>query len=214
MYNDWTLALAAYNCGSGNVNKAIARAGGKDKVTSFWDIYPYLPRETRGYVPAFIGASYAFAYHRQHNIEPRPAPLPIAVDTVMVSRPLSLKQLEATLGISIDTLTGLNPQYTEGIIPASTRPYPLTLPMADVSRYIAGEVAVHALDSVYLASYLNPKNIDENAAVNEITYRVKSGDNLGSIARKHGVTVTQIKTWNKIKNANKISVGQRLTIWK
>lgn len=108
IYHDWTLAIAAYNCGPGNVNKALARAGGG---TTFWDIYEYLPRETRGYVPAFVGASYAYAYHQQHGIQSENPPMPLATDTIRVTRLLHLGQVASTLDIPIETLRTLNPQY-------------------------------------------------------------------------------------------------------
>ncbi|MBR5864404.1 MAG: lytic transglycosylase domain-containing protein, partial [Alistipes sp.] len=109
MYNDWSLALAAYNCGPGNVNKALARAGGKPE--SFWDVYWHLPRETRGYVPAFIAATYAYAYHQAHNIEYAEPPLPIAVDTVHIDRLMHLKQITSTIDVDSTTMAMLNPQY-------------------------------------------------------------------------------------------------------
>lgn len=111
IYHDWTLAIAAYNCGPGNVNKALARAGGG---TTFWDIYEYLPRETRGYVPAFVGASYAYAYHQQHGIQSENPPIPLATDTIRVTRLLHLGQVASTLDIPIETLRTLNPQYQNG----------------------------------------------------------------------------------------------------
>ena len=117
-YGDWSLALAAYNCGPGNVNKAIARAGVRG---SFWDIYNHLPRETRGYVPLYMGATYAFAYHRAHGVTIPTPPMPIAVDTVMINRPLHLEQVSSTLDIDIEVLKMLNPEYTMQIIPATTK---------------------------------------------------------------------------------------------
>ena len=128
IYNDWSLAIAAYNCGPGNVNKAIARSGGKN----FWEIYDYLPRETRGYVPAFIGASYAYAYHRQHGIEPTEAPIPLSVDTVRINKLMHLGQISSTIDLPIETLRQLNPQYKLDIIPATTKPYTLVLPQRHV----------------------------------------------------------------------------------
>mgnify|MGYP000683000108 CR=1 FL=1 len=127
IYHDWTLAIAAYNCGPGNVNKALARAGGG---TTFWDIYEYLPRETRGYVPAFVGASYAYAYHQQHGIQSENPPMPLATDTIRVTRLLHLGQVASTLDIPIETLRTLNPQYKMDIIPATIKSYTLVLPPA------------------------------------------------------------------------------------
>ena len=209
IYNDWTLAIAAYNCGPGNVNKAIARSGGK----TFWDIYDYLPRETRGYVPAFIGATYGYAYHRLHNIEPAETPLPLATDTLHVNRILHLGQISSTIDIPLETLRELNPQYKLDIIPATTKSYTLTLPQHSVADYIAHEQEIFAKDSAYLKEYINPANLDKKRQQRTGTvYVVKRGDTLGAIARRYRVTTAQIMRWNGIKNAHKLRIGQRLRI--
>jgi membrane-bound lytic murein transglycosylase D len=161
--------------------------------------------------------SYAFAYHNQHNITSQSCPLPIAVDTIMVSRPLHLKQIEATLGTPIDILQGLNPQYLEDIVPAVGKSYPVMLPIADATRYISNTETIHALDSVYLAEYLYPNNLTaatKELIESETIHKVKSGETLSAIARKYGVTLTQIKQWNNIKNVNSLKIGQRITIRK
>lgn len=215
MYGDWTLALAAYNCGPGNVNKAIKRAGGNTK--SFWDIYPYLPRETRGYIPSFIAATYAYTFHRQHNIEPEQSPLPLATDTLMVNRVMHLEQISSTIGTPIDIIRALNPQYKIDIIPAQGKSYPLTLPLEEVSKYIENEQQILDKDMVYLAQYLKPSNIDPNKkefSLESYTYKVKSGDTLGAIAARNGVKVSQIMKWNNIKNPNQLRVGQKLEIYR
>ena len=116
IYEDWTLALAAYNCGPGNVNKAIKRAG--DQAEDFWDIYPYLPAETRGYVPSFIAATYAYTFSYQHDIAPAPTAMPLATDTVMISRPMHFDQITSTIDLPKEVLRSLNPQYKMDIIPA------------------------------------------------------------------------------------------------
>ena len=209
IYNDWTLAIAAYNCGPGNVNKAIARSGGK----TFWDIYDYLPRETRGYVPAFIGATYGYAYHRLHNIEPAETPLPLAIDTLHVNRILHLGQISSTIDIPLETLRELNPQYKLDIIPATTKSYTLTLPQHSVADYIAPEQEIFAKDSAYLKEYINPANLDKKRQQRTGTvYVVKRGDTLGAIARRYRVTTAQLMRWNGIKNAHKLRIGQRLRI--
>ena len=209
IYNDWTLAIAAYNCGPGNVNKAIARSGGK----TFWDIYDYLPRETRGYVPAFIGATYGYAYHRLHNIEPTETPLPLATDTLHVNRILHLGQISSTIDIPLETLRELNPQYKLDIIPATTKSYTLTLPQHSVADYIAHEQEIFAKDSAYLKEYINPANLDKKRQQRTGTvYVVKRGDTLGAIARRYRVTTAQLMRWNGIKNAHKLRIGQRLRI--
>ncbi len=214
IYNDWPLAIAAYNCGPGNVNKAIARSGGK----TFWEIYDYLPRETRGYVPAFIGATYAYAYHRQHGIELAEAPIPLAVDTIRINRLMHLEQIASTINITMETLRQLNPQYKMDIIPATTKPYTLTLPTRMVSQYIAHEAEIYAKDSTYLKDYLNPANLDkkrkERPAGSYTYYTVKRGDTLGVIARRYRTTTTQIMRWNGLKSAHKVRIGQRLRIQK
>jgi membrane-bound lytic murein transglycosylase D len=214
LYNDWTLALAAYNCGPGNVNKALKRAGTDAKT--FWDIYPYLPAETRGYVPAFVAATYAYAYHKQHGIEiSEHFLMPVAVDTMTIRRLMHLDQVATTLGVPLETLRALNPQYTKDIVPALDKPYALVLPQNHLTHYIGRAEEIHAKDSLYLAEYLNPANISQTRAILTATatvHRVKSGENLGIIARKYGVLVSQIVKWNNIKNANKLSVGQRLEI--
>ena len=203
------LAIAAYNCGPGNVNKAIARSGGKN----FWEIYDYLPRETRGYVPAFIGASYAYAYHRQHGIEPTEAPIPLSVDTVRINKLMHLEQISSTIDLPIETLRQLNPQYKLDIIPATTKPYTLVLPQRYVMQYIAHEPEIQAKDSMYLKEYINPANIDKKRQERSgSVYVVKKGDTLGAIARRYRVTTAQIMRWNKLKSAHKLRIGQRLRI--
>ncbi len=215
MYGDWTLAIAAYNCGPGNVNKAIKRAGGHART--FWDIYDYLPRETRGYIPAFIGATYAFTYHRQHDIEPVYQNLPLARDTVNIDRLMHLEQVSSTLDIDLDILRAMNPQYKMDIIPAVGRNYHLTLPQNEMARYIEMEPEIISKDSIYLAQYLkkNPSTGRPDVVMNSSTeYRVKSGDTLGAIARRHGVTVNQLIRWNNLSDPNKLRLGQRLEIHK
>lgn len=212
-YGDWSLALAAYNCGPGNVNKAIARAGVRG---SFWDIYNYLPRETRGYVPAFIAATYAYNYYNLHGIEVTTPPIPMATDTIMISRVMHLEQVASTINIPIETLRLINPQYRLDIIPATTKNYPLTLPVRDLSHYIINEDSIMAKDSLYLKEYLDPtkvekKRVEENVA-RTITHVVKRGETLGGIARRYGVTTRQIMQWNNLANANKLRIGQRLRI--
>ena len=216
MYNifgDWTMALAAYNCGPGNVNKAIARFGAKDKIT-YWDIYDYLPAETRGYVPKFIAALYAFNYHRSHGIKPATMPQVVSTDTVMISRTVHLGQIASTIDVNIETLRALNPQYKIDIIPASRKQYSLTLPQTYVSDFLASQDEIYAKDSIYLKEYLNPKNLDKKRAEGVgYVYKVKKGDNLGLIAKRNHCTVKQLMKWNKLKSTN-IRIGQKLRIEK
>ena len=161
LFGDWMLAIASYNCGPGNVNKAIARSGGGK---SFWEIYDYLPRETRGYVPAFIGASYAYAYHKQHGIELTEAPLPLAVDTIRVAKLMHLGQVASTLDLPIEVLRQLNPQYRLDIIPATNKHYTLILPQQYACRYIACEEEIQRKDSLFLKEYINPANVAKKRA--------------------------------------------------
>lgn len=221
MYNDWTLTLASYNAGPGNVNKAIARAGGeyKNYDGSFWDVYEYLPEETRKYVPLYMGATYAFAYHRAHGVEVPMPPMPIAVDTIMISKPMHLEQVSSTINISLDMLKMLNPQYLMQIIPATSKKYSLTLPIENICEYIEHEQEIHAKDSLYLKEFIVPANLEakrqETPQVQKPKtkyHTVASGDTLGSIARKYGVTVNQLVTWNKLSNPNALNIDQKLQV--
>ena len=210
IFGDWNLAIASYNCGAGNVNKAIRRSGGK---RAFWDIWPYLPRETRGYVPAFVGALYAMTYYKEHGIKPEAVEMPIHVDTFRINRQLHLKQVADLTGAPIEELKNLNPQYRHDIIPGDSREYILRLPYTYTNAFIDVE------DSVYrhkVDEYFNPvtiKKIKDGGDGERIVYRVKSGDYLGRIAQRYGCSVPQIKRWNNLKN-NNIRVGQRLVIYR
>ena len=212
VYGDWTLAIAAYNCGPGNVNRALARAGQNCKT--FWDIYDYLPRETRGYVPKFIAAAYAYTYHKEHNIVPKPTPDCIATDTVMVHRVMHLGQVASTLNIPLETLRDLNPQYKLDIIPATKRSYALRLPARYTSEFITNEKEIHSKDSLYLKEYINPANLEKKRAEGVgYIYTVRSGDNLGLIAKRNRTTVKEIMRWNKL-SSTVIRPGQKLRIEK
>lgn len=216
LYGDWTLAIASYNCGPGNVNKAIIRAGGspKDYDGSFWDVYAGLPRETRSYVPLFMGATYTFAYHEAHGIKYSTPAMPLAVDTIMITRPLHLEQVSSTIDVSLELLQMLNPEYRLSIIPATTKAYPLTLPMERITEFIEMQDSIFAKDSLYLGDYIIHANIEKkrNEAPPATYHVVKKGDTLGAIARKYGRTVKQLMNWNGIKNANSLRIGQRLRV--
>ena len=210
IFGDWNLAIASYNCGAGNVNKAIRRSGGK---RAFWDIYPYLPRETRGYVPAFVGALYAMTYYKEHGIKPEAIEMPAHVDTFKITKMLHLKQVSELTGAPLDELKNLNPQYSHNIIPGNSREYILRIPYNYTNAFIEHE------DSLYrhkADEYFNPatlKKIVDGADGERIVYKVKSGDVLGRIASRHRCTVDQIKRWNNLKN-NNIRVGQTLIIYR
>lgn len=212
VYGDWTLAIAAYNCGPGNVNRAIARAGANCKT--YWDIYDFLPRETRGYVPKFIAAAYAYTYHKAHNITPVATPDCIATDTVMVNRVMHLGQVASTLNIPIETLRDLNPQYKLDIVPATKKAYSLRLPTRYISEFILNEKVIHEKDSLYLKEYINPANLEKKRAEGVgYIYTVRSGDNLGVIAKRNRCTVKELMKWNRL-NSTIIRPGQKLRIEK
>lgn len=210
IFGDWNLAIASYNCGAGNVNKAIRRSGGS---RAFWDIYPYLPRETRGYVPAFVGALYAMTYYKEHGIKPEAIELPAHIDTFKISKMLHLKQVSHFTGASLEELKNLNPQYSHDIIPGNDKEYILRLPYTYSNAFIDNE------DSLYIynaAEFFNPvtlKKIKDGGDGERIVYRVKSGDYLGRIASRHRCTVAQIKRWNNL-TSNNIRVGQKLVIYR
>ena len=228
MYNDWTLTLASYNTGPGNVNKAIVRAGGNPKnyKGSFWDVYEFLPEETRQYVPFYMGATYAFAYHRAHGVEVPAPPMPIAVDTIMINRPMHLEQISSTIDISLDMLKMLNPQYLMQIIPATSKEYALTLPVERISDYLEHEKEIHAKDSLYLKEYVIHANLEKkrkevpqmqksstSSSSSATKYHtVAEGETLGAIARKYNVTTKQIVDWNKLSNPDALSIGQKLRV--
>ena len=213
-YGDWNLALAAYNCGAGKVNKALRRV--EDKKAGFWDIYPYLPAETRGYVPAFIATTYAYHYHAQHGIEPTEVALPIVTDTVHINRIMHLEQISSTIGTPMEVLRALNPQYKQDIVPAVRgREYDVVLPLSEVPKFIDYEAEIMGKDTLYLAEYMSPRKNGEmpTFVIDSKIHKVKSGENLSLIAKKYGVTVKQICKWNNIQDASKIRVGQKLEIF-
>jgi membrane-bound lytic murein transglycosylase D len=208
IFGDWNLAIASYNCGAGNVQKAIKRAGSRQ----FWDIWPFLPRETRGYVPAFVGALYALKYHKEHGIEALAVPMPAHTDTFKIRKMVHLKQVSELTGAPLEELQSLNPQYRHNIIPGNDREYILRIPYKFTDAFIAHEDSLHRhKDSIYF-NPLTIKKIKDGGDGQRIVYKVKSGDYLGKIATRYRVTVTQIKKWNGLKS-NNISIGQRLVIY-
>lgn len=222
IYNDWSLAIAAYNCGPGNVNKAMRRAGdaqGKD----FWAIYPFLPAETRGYVPAFIAATYIMNYYGQHNISPALARKPIITDTIHVCRRVHFDQISDVMGIPVAELRVLNPQYRRDIIPGDIRPYTLTLPSLQVYAYLANEDSIvnHNAERYARRDVVEPADGSVSGSDSRGEYveqvvtkyhTVKRGENITSIARKYGVTTASIRSANKLGRRAGVKRGQRLRI--
>ena len=210
IFGDWNLAIASYNCGAGNVNKAIRRSGGK---RAFWDIYPYLPRETRGYVPAFVGALYTMTYYKEHGIRPEAVGMPVHVDTFKVNKKLHLKQVSELIGIPHEEVRNLNPQYAHDVIPGDSREYILRLPYTFTTAFIENEDSLYTYKADTYLNLATLKKIVDGADGERIVYRVKNGDYLGRIASRHRCTVAQIKRWNGLKS-NNIRVGQRLVIYR
>ena len=211
IFGDWSLAIASYNCGAGNVNKAIRRSGGK---TDFWEIYDYLPRETRGYIPAFIAALYTLNYYPEHGIVPAQISLPAHVDTFHVEKNLHFQQISDNIGIPMETLRDLNPQYLHDIIPGTEHTYILNLPHQYTLAYVDLQDSIYRYkDSVFFSAVAVQK-IKETGGSGEqrVIHKVKSGETLGSIAKKHHTSVANIKRWNGLKSDN-IRVGQRLYIY-
>ena len=216
-FGDWALAISSYNCGAGNVSKAIRRADGK---RDFWSIYEYLPRETRGYVPAFVGAMYAMTYHREYGIAPQQTGMPVQTDTFMIRRNLHFSQIEAVVGVPMKDLQNLNPQYVNDIIPGNKHPYVLKLPYNWTGSFLdANRDSLYAykadslLSGKVLADVAAGRSGKSTSGQQRIAYKVKSGDFLGRIASRYGVTINQIKSWNHLRS-NSIQIGQTLYIYK
>ncbi|MBP5337130.1 MAG: LysM peptidoglycan-binding domain-containing protein [Bacteroidales bacterium] len=229
-FGDWALAISSYNCGAGNVSKAIRRADGK---RDYWSIYPYLPKETRNYVPAFVGAMYAMTYYREYGIVPQQMGMPAQTDTFMIRRNLHFDQIEAVVGVPKEELQNLNPQYINDIIPGNNHPYVLKLPYTWTADFLEANrdtLYAYKADSLLTGRVLQDQGSkgksgsggksstgkssgSSTSSQQRIAYKVKSGDYLGKIASRYGVTVNQLKSWNKLKS-NSIQVGQTLYIYK
>ena len=211
IFGDWTLVIASYNCGPNNVSKAIKRAGG---VTDYWTIYPYLPRETQGYVPAFIAANYIMNYYCEHNICPVKTTPPPTSDTLHVTRNVRLDRVGQVCGVPLDELKALNPQYRTNMVPGEVRPCILRLPGDKVNAFI------EAGDSIYVQPE-EQKNVVEVAVRDTksrgssqsrgVYVKVRRGDTLGAIARRNHTTVNRIKRLNKMRST-RINPGQRLRV--
>ena len=217
VFQDWNLVIAAYNCGSGNVNKAIRRAGGK---RDFWSIYPYLPRETRNYVPIFIAANYAMNYGKEHGICKAPIEKTMLTDTIRTDQRMHLQQVSENLDISMDELRRLNPQYSRDILPGGNT-YALCLPAEKVGPFIDMQDSIMAYKA---DSLINNRRAEIDLAkvtsvtgayrINGVTYyTIKKGDTLGGIAKKFHCSVKQLKQWNGL-NSDIIREGKKLKICK
>lgn len=210
IYEDWFLVLAAYNAGAGNVNRAIRRAGGKK---NYWAIWPYLPKETRGYVPAFIAVNYVMKYAAEHNLYPvHPGIMMHGTDTVTVRELISFEQLNEVLGVPLNDLRFFNPQFKRGIIPASKEnPYVIRIPSDFVGAFLNNEEQVYA--------YKTKKGIEKETLLEEVkkvsdrsTHTVRSGETLGVIAKKYRVSVKQLQSWNNMRSTN-LGIGQKLVVY-
>lgn len=221
IYKDWTLALTAYVTGTDVVNKAIRRANGKK---DFWSLYPYLPAETRDYLPAYVAMSYFVNYHDQLNLKPLLADLPFAADTVCIRKELHLRQVSKVLDIPMNILRELNPQYKHDILPAGPKICILNLPVSYGDKFRLYKDSIFRFsDSVVMASRqptiifpgtsYYPRNESSNVSgKSQIYHTVRSGETLGLIAAKYHVTITDIKAWNHMKS-DFLRVGQQLLIY-
>lgn len=214
MFGDWGLAISAYNCGAGNVRKAIARSGGKK---TFWQVSPYLPRETQNYFPLYIGALYLMKYHNDYGIRAAKIAIPSAVDTVMVSKEMHLEQVSKVLNIDLDELKTMNPQYKRLIIPAYSQPYPIRLRVTDMVRFIEMQDSIH---NYHYEEYFTPMKVYTSQFTGKpladgeskkIYYYVKNGDNLSKIAAKYHLSVSELKKMNNL-SSNSVKVKQRLLV--
>lgn len=215
IYQDWNLVIAAYNCGPGNINKAIRRAGGEK---DYWSIYNYLPKETRGYVPAFIAANYIMTYYCDHNICPMETTMSLNTDTVQVNKDLHFEQISDICGINVEQIRSLNPQYKKDIVPGNSKSSTLRLPRNYVSTFIDSQ------DTIYTHRVSELFNKRKTVSVKEETtsarpssgaiyHKIKKGETLSTIAGKYSVSVKEIKRWNNLRRSN-ITAGKRLKIYR
>lgn len=234
IFGDWSLVIAAYNCGPENINKAIHRADGQ---ADYWKIYPYLPRETRGYVPAFIAANYVMNYYCEHNICPMRTTLPAKTDTVVVSKDVHLKQIADVCGIDIEELRTLNPQYRRDIVNGNNKPSVIRLPANATNTFIANEDSIYRYETDALLtrrslvevesskyttstsstrkSYSKSKSKKRKSSRRSRTRKksvtVRSGDTLSEIAERHHTTVKKLRQLNGIKG-NNIRAGKKIRV--
>ena len=223
VFGDWTLVIAAYNCGPEQVNKAIRRSNGE---RDYWKIYPYLPKETRGYVPAFIAANYIMTYYCDHNICPMKTRLPAKTDTLMLSKNVHLEQIAAVCGVSIDELRALNPAYRRDVIPGATELSCLRLPQTEVGKFIDNEDSIYNYKSEELMAKRTEVEVNKQAASTTSSKRsatrrksrtraryvtIRSGQTLSELAEKHGTSVSRLKRLNGLKGTS-IRAGKKLRV--
>ena len=216
MFGNWELAIAAYNCGPGNVNKAIKRSGGK---TDFWKIYSWLPKETRGYLPALIAANYVMTFYEDHGICPMEPNIPVDTDTIHVNRNLHFKQIAEVCNVDIEEIRALNPQYIKDIIPGENETYVLRLTNSMIASFVENEDSVYKHNAevhfpqASVEKILTDAKKNDDGTGNLIRHKIKNGETLGSIAIKYHVKVSQIMKWNNMRNTN-IRAGKYLKIYK
>ena len=217
VFGDWALVLSSYNCGSGNLKKAIKRAGGK---TDFWSVYEYLPTETRNYVPGLVGVLYAFHYAKEYGLRPTDVHMPVYVDTIHIHKNLHLSQISEVLGIPLDDVRQLNPQYYTDIVPGAGGDEVIRLPFNYSSAFLEKQDIIfnHRADVLFAEKVDDGRETENGRPVPTppsgnawITYTVKSGDTLGGIAGKYRCTVKQLKSWNNLRG-DLINIGQKLKI--
>ena len=214
LFHNWELAIAAYNCGPGNVNKAIKRS----EKTDFWEIYPWLPAETRGYLPGFIAANYIMTFYEDHGICPMEPNMPFATDTVHINKNLHFMQIVEVCGADLEELRALNPQYIKDIVPGENEPYVLRLTNNMITEFLAKEDSIYKhkeqefFPRVSVAEMLKQAKANDDGRGTLKRHKIKSGETLGSIALKYRVTVKQIMKWNGLRSTN-IRAGQYLNIY-
>lgn len=223
IFGDWNLVIAAYNCGPDNITKAIHRSKGE---TDYWQIYPYLPKETRGYVPAFIAANYIMTYYCDHNICPMRADLPVKTDTVVVNRDVHFEQIASVLNMDVNQLRDLNPQYRHNVVNGKTQPSAIRLPATQINNFIDNEERIYAYNSDELLNKRTEVEINKTAPVavtrkkttrrkrrttRKKTVTIRKGDTLSEIAERNNTTVSKLKRLNNISGTN-IRAGKKIRV--